>query len=71
MAREFTRRELAAFATAAALSAQAPSPPVAPVPANPNEELSAARALIRKNIDQLSQFPLPMTTEPACHFKAE
>lgn len=68
MAREFTRRELAGLATAAALAAQSPNP--AP-PSNPEEELKAARDLARKNIEQISQFPLPMATEPACHFKAE
>ena len=64
-----TRREIATvLATSAVLAAQSPNVP--PLPQNPDEELKAARDLVRRNIEQLARFPLPMTTEPAVHFKA-
>lgn len=69
MTRQFTRRQVAAaLVTSAALSAQAPNN--APLPQNPGEELKAARDLLRQNLEQLAKFPLPMSTEPAVHFKA-
>ena len=66
----FTRRELAvALATSAVLlaSPQGQTPP--PLPANPDEELKAARSRLRDNSDQLDKFPLPMAAEPATTFK--
>jgi hypothetical protein len=68
---KFTRRELAAaLSTSAVLLArpQAPTPPPA-IPANPDEELKAARAQLRDNADQLDKFTLPMETEPATKFR--
>jgi len=65
---KFTRREIAtALSTSAALLAQTPSPPL---PQNPDDELKAARESNRQNSEQLAKFPLPMSTEPAAHFKA-
>ena len=66
---KFTRREIAAAALSAstALLAQAPAPPI---PQNPDDELKAARDSLRQNSEQLAKFPLPMSTEPAAHFKA-
>jgi len=65
---KFTRREIAtALSTSAALLAQSPSPPL---PQNPDDELKAARESNRQNSEQLAKFPLPMSTEPAAHFKA-
>jgi hypothetical protein len=68
---KFTRRELAAaLSTSAVLLAQPQSaitPP--PLPANPEEELKAARAQLRDNADQLDKFPLLMAAEPATIFK--
>jgi len=62
-----TRRQLAvALSTSAVLLAQAP----APLPANPDEELKAAKDTIQKNSEQLAKFDLPMATEPAVHFRA-
>ncbi len=64
-----TRRELAAALAAPALLAQTPISS-GPLPPNADEELAATRELNRQNISQLAQFPLPMATEPAVHFKA-
>jgi len=69
MTRRFTRREIAAaVASSAVLAAQSPNPP--PLPQNADEELKAARDMIRQNLEQIAKFPLLMTTEPAVHFKA-
>ena len=65
---KLTRREIAAaLSGSAALLAQAPIPPI---PQNADDELKAARDSIRQNSEQLAKFPLPMSTEPAAHFKA-
>jgi hypothetical protein len=68
---KFTRREIAAaLSTSAALLAQAPSPPPPQnAPLSPDDELKAARESNRQNSEQLAKFPLPMSTEPAVHFK--
>ena len=59
-----TRRQLATgLSTSALLLAQNP-------PQAPEDELKAARDSIRQNAEQLSKFDLPMSTEPAAHFKA-
>jgi len=63
-----TRREVAAtFLTAAAASGQSLNPPL---PQNAGEELQAAKVAVRQYLEQLGKFPLPMSTEPAVHFKA-
>ncbi len=63
----FTRRALAGLlSTSAVLLAQAP----APLPSNPDEELKAATDTIQKNSEQLAKVDLPMSTEPAVHFRA-
>jgi len=65
---KFTRRQIAtALSASAVLAAQTPPPPL---PQNPDDELKAARDSIRQNSEQLAKFPLPMSTEPAVHFKA-
>jgi hypothetical protein len=68
---KFTRRELAAaLSTSAVLLARPQAqPPAQALPANPDDELKAARAQLRDNADQLSKFPLPMAAEPATTFK--
>ena len=66
--KRITRREVAsALVTSATLSAQTLN---APLPQNSDEELQAARNLVRQNLGQLAKFPLQMSTEPAVHFKA-
>lgn len=67
-----TRRQLAAALPAATLSASAllAQAPNAPIPQTPDEELKAAREGIQRTAEQLAKFDLPMSTEPAVHFKA-
>ena len=63
MTTKLTRREIAVSISASAvLLAQ-------PLPTNPDEELKAAKDQIQQNVQQLAKFPLPMSTEPASHFK--
>ena len=66
-----TRRELMLAAGSATLLAQAQTPQQRPpIPKNPEEELAAAREALRRNADAMSKVALPMSTEPAVHFKA-
>lgn len=62
-----TRREIL-LATPAALLAQAPQP--GPIPQNAEDELKAATEQNRRNAEQLAKIPVPMSVEPAVHFKA-
>ncbi|HLG95359.1 MAG TPA: hypothetical protein VKX49_03495 [Bryobacteraceae bacterium] len=69
MKAKFTRRQLALAALSMpAVAGQTPAPP--PLPQTPDQELQAARSQNRQISEQLAKFPLPMTTEPAVHFKA-
>jgi hypothetical protein len=61
-----TRRQVAAAMLASAAAAQAPPP----IPHSPEEELAEAREQVLRIADTLAGYPLPMATEPACHFKA-
>lgn len=54
------------IAAASAAPAQAPSAPL-PAPAN---ELQAARDQNQRTIEALAKIEIPMTAEPAFHFKA-
>jgi hypothetical protein len=65
---KLSRRELA-YAALAALSARAQTPP-ASAPLSPEAELAAAKAQLLGTIQALSQFDLPMATEPAFEFQA-
>ena len=68
---KLTRREIAtALSASAVLLGQTPAPAVPPNPLTADDELKAARDSIRQNSEQLAKFPLPMSTEPAVHFKA-
>jgi hypothetical protein len=68
---KITRRKLAAAALApAALLAQTPPQAPPPIPANPAEELAAARAQNQRNSAALDKFTVAMSTEPAFQFKA-
>jgi hypothetical protein len=68
MSTKLTRRELAAvISTSAVLLAQTPT---SPLPSNPDEELKAVRETLRLNSEQLAKVELPMSTEPAVHFRA-
>ncbi len=44
--------------------------PRSPLPANPEEELSAARESNRRTGEVLAKFNIPMALEPAFVFKA-
>ena len=65
-----TRREIL-LAPPAALLAQTPTqtPQPPPIPQTPEAELQAAREQQRRNGEQLSAVKLPMSAEPACHFR--
>jgi hypothetical protein len=68
-----TRRRLGAMLAAAGastpiLSAQAAAPQ--PARAADDPDLEAARQQARNNAQLISRVKLPMTTEPAVHFKA-
>lgn len=63
-----TRRDLACAALAA-LSARAQAPSASPQ-LSPEAELEAAKAELQQTIQALSQFDLPMATEPAFEFHA-
>jgi hypothetical protein len=65
---KFTRRQLAlAVSTSAIVLAQTPAPPL---PSNADEELKAVRDTLRQNSEALAKVELPMSTEPAVHFRA-
>lgn len=69
MSTKLTRRQLGvALSTSAVLLGQT-SPP-APIPSNPDEELKAVKDAMQQSSEQLAKFDLPMSTEPAVHFKA-
>jgi hypothetical protein len=61
----FTRRTLALALVPAAPAQEDPPPP-----ANAEEELQRAREQVRRNAGMVSQYVVPMATEPACQFKA-
>jgi hypothetical protein len=65
-----TRRKLVALVAALPAAAQQPPAQPPPLPANAEEELKAVQAQFQGAADQLAKTPLPMTTEPATHFKA-
>jgi hypothetical protein len=65
---KLSRRELA-YAALAALSGRAQTPS-ATAPLSPEAELEAAKAQLQQTIQALSQFDLPMATEPAFEFHA-
>ena len=67
MQHRITRRALAGIVTAVAAAAQQPP---APLPTTPDEELDAARAAVRRNLDQIARVKLPQAIEPAVSFKA-
>ena len=64
-----TRRQLV-LTTPVMMLAQTPQAPRPALPQNPQEELAAAREVQHRNADQLAKVAVPMSTEPAVHFKA-
>jgi hypothetical protein len=68
MSIKLTRREtVLGLSASAVLLGQTPAPPL---PSNPDEELKAVRDQIQQNVQQLDNVKVPMSTEPAAHFKA-
>jgi len=68
MKNKMTRRQLAgAILTATATMAAQTAPAI---PANPAEELEAARGQNRRTSESLAKVPLPMDAEPVFHFTA-
>ncbi len=65
-----TRRELAGALLATAAAAQVAPEAARRAPANPAEELQAAREQNRRNGETLEGVSLPVVTEPAFHFTA-
>lgn len=63
---------MAAALASLGAEAQTPAGPVAAVQAAPtaDAELQFAREQVRANISSLSQFEVPMSSEPAFEFKA-
>lgn len=68
MSKKITRRDLASVlgSVAGIATVRAQSPP----PNQPEDPNVAAKEQLRKNSGALSKFDLPMSTEPAFHFKA-
>jgi hypothetical protein len=62
---KLTRRELAAAVFTATAMAQTEQRP-----ANPVDELQAARDRIKANSETLAKMQVPMASEPAFQFKA-
>lgn len=69
---KITRRVMAAALASLGAQAQTPAGPVAAVQAAPaaDAELQSAREQVRANVSALSQFEVPMSSEPAFEFKA-
>ena len=65
MTRKLTRRQLVAAVAAPAALAQAPKASEPPA-----DELQAAKNRVRQDGEKLTQYQLPVSTEPAFHFKA-
>ena len=62
---KLTRRDMLALAGSGALMAQTPAPPAAPV-----DLVEKAREENRHNAETLTNFEIPMSTEPAFLFRA-
>jgi hypothetical protein len=69
---KLSRRELggAALTTIAATMAAQTQTPAQPAPLSPEAELQAARLAVQATAQTLSQFDIPMSTEPAFAFQA-
>jgi hypothetical protein len=64
------RKLLLAAAVTAAVQAPAQAPPTPTVPQSADSELETAKSQQRVRAQIIARVPLPMTTEPAFHFKA-
>lgn len=66
---KLTRRRIGALLATAGAATQI-APAQAPARAEGDPDLEAARQQARSNAQLIGQVKLPMTTEPAFHFKA-
>jgi hypothetical protein len=68
---KITRRAMTAVLASLGAQAQTPAGPVAAVQPAPttDAELQSAREQVRANLTALSQFEVPVSTEPAFEFK--
>jgi hypothetical protein len=64
-----TRRTLVGIAAAITSSTAQEQPAPATAPA-PEQDLNARRSQMKANFEQMSKIALPMSVEPAVHFKA-
>lgn len=69
---KITRRAIAVLLASLGAQAQTPAGPVTAIQPAPaaDAELQSAREQVRANVASLSQFEVPMSTEPAFEFKA-
>ena len=69
---KITRRGMAALLASFGAQAQTPPGPVSAVQPVPtaDADLQSAREQVKANVTALSQFEVPMNTEPAFEFKA-
>ena len=68
---KITRRTMAAVLASVGARAQTPARPAPPVElAATDAELQSAKEQVRANVTALSQYEIPMSTEPAFEFKA-
>ena len=66
---KITRRTLVGIA-AAVTSSVAQEPPAQPATSAPEQDLNTRRSQMKANFEQMSKTAVPMSTEPAVHFKA-
>jgi len=68
---KITRRAMAAVLASVGAQAQTPARPAQAVESvAADADLQSAKEQVRANITALSQFEVPMSTEPAFQFKA-
>jgi hypothetical protein len=66
---KITRRAMVAVLASVSAQAQIPARP-APAVEVTDAELQSTREQVKANVTALSQFEIPMSTEPAFEFKA-
>ena len=67
---KITRRAMAAVLASVGAQAQTTAHPAPAVePTAPDADLQSAKEQVRANVTALSQFEVPMSTEPAFQFK--
>lgn len=67
---KLSRRNLLALAGAGVAAAQTTTQTTAPAPSTPEAKVASARDDNRKSAERLTQFEIPIETEPAFSFRA-